>query len=290
MTEVRLIANTSDELGEGPVLVERENALRWVDIFGQRWHRYDLGTGKLSTILLTEGLTSFAPRRSGGFVGTFESGFVFLSEEATDISWLHRPETALADNRFNDGGTDPSGRFLSGSMNKVGGGATGSLYRLDADRGLKTLKSGIGISNTIAFSPDGRTLYFADTAASDLGAYDYDPATGAIGARKPFAVPADVPGYPDGSAVDAEGYLWNARWDGWCVVRFAPDGRVDRIVELPVQRPTCCAFGPEGSTTLYITSAAFDLKGDDLAKQPWAGGLLAIDAGVTGVPRPVFAG
>jgi sugar lactone lactonase YvrE len=288
MTEVRLIADTRDELGEGPVLVARENALRWVDIFGKRWHRYDLGSGALSTIPLSEGLTAFSPRKSGGFVGTFESGFAFFSDDAREISWLHRPEAAFNDNRLNDGGTDPKGRFLAGSMNKAGGGSTGSLYRLDADRRLAVLKSGIGISNTIAFSPDGRTLYFADTAAGDLGAYAYDPETGTLGARKPFAVPADVPGYPDGSAVDSEGYLWNARWDGGCVVRFAPDGRVDRIVKLPVQRPTCCAFGPAGSTMLYITSAAFELRGD--ASQPWAGGLLAIDAGVTGVPRPLFAG
>jgi sugar lactone lactonase YvrE len=290
MSVCRLIADTKDELGEGPVLVARENALRWVDIFGRRWHRFDLATGALRTIPLSEGLTAFAPRRSGGFVGTFESGFAFVNEDAAEISWLHRPETTLADNRFNDGGTDPRGRFLAGSMNKVGGGATGSLYHLDAERRLTLLRSGIGISNTIAFSPDGRILYFADTAAGDLGAYAYDLESGSLGARQHFAVPKDVPGYPDGSAVDTEGYLWNARWDGWCVVRFAPDGRVDRIVELPVQRPTSCAFGPAGSTTLYITSAAFELKGDELARQPWAGGLLAIDAGVTGVPRPLFEG
>jgi sugar lactone lactonase YvrE len=290
MSGCRLIADTRDQLGEGPVFVPGENALRWVDIFGRRWHRYDFGSGSLRTIDLPEGLTAFAPRQSGGFVGTFESGFAFLSEDAAEISWLHRPETTLADNRFNDGGTDPNGRFLAGSMNKVGGGATGTLYRLDIDQRLTPLRSDVGISNTIAFSPDGGTLYFADTAASDLGAYAYDPESGTLGARRKFAVPKDVPGFPDGSAVDSEGYLWNARCDGWCLVRFAPDGRVDRIVELPVQRPTSCAFGPPGSTTLYVTSAAFDLAPDALARQPWAGGLLAVEVGVTGVPRPPFAG
>jgi sugar lactone lactonase YvrE len=287
MFEARLIADTKDELGEGPVYVAGENALRWVDIFGKRWHRLDLGSGALSTINLAEGLTAFAPRKAGGFVGTFESGFAFFSGDASGISWLHRPETKLADNRLNDGGTDPRGRFLGGSMNKVGSGATGSLYRLDVDQSLDMLRTGIGISNTIAFSPDGRTLYFADTAANDLGAYTYDPESGTLGARRKFAVPADLPGYPDGSAVDSEGYLWNARWDGWCLVRFAPDGRVDRIVKLPVQRPTCCAFGPPGSTTLYVTSAAFEVSPE---QQPWAGGLLALDVGVTGLPRAPFAG
>jgi len=290
MSDCRLIVDSKDQLGEGPVFVARENALRWVDIFGRRWHRYDLGSGALRTLELAEGLTAFAPRRSGGFVGTFESGVAFLSEDGTGISWLHRPETTLADNRFNDGGTDPRGRFLAGSMNKVGGGTTGSLYRLDIEGRLTRLRSDVGISNTIAFSPDGGTLYFADTAASDLGAYAYDPESGALGARRNFAVPADLPGFPDGSAVDSEGYLWNARWDGWCLVRFAPDGRVDRIIELPVQRPTSCAFGPPGSTTLYVTSAAFDLAPDALARQPWAGGLLAVEVGVTGVPRLPFEG
>ena len=113
MTECRLIADTRDQLGEGPVFVARENALRWVDIFGKSWHRFDLGSGALRSIELPEGLTAYAPRRAGGFVGTFESGFALLSEDATDMSWLHRPEMALADNRFNDGGTDPRGRFLA---------------------------------------------------------------------------------------------------------------------------------------------------------------------------------
>lgn len=290
MSGCRLIADTKDRLGEGPVFVARENALRWIDIIGRRWHRYDLATGELRSIQLQDELTAFAPRSNGGFVGTFESGFAFLSDDGREVSWLHRPEMELKDNRFNDGGTDPRGRFLGGSMNKRGGGATGALYQLDTDGDLAVLRSGIGISNTIAFSPDGTTLYFADTAAGDLGAYEYDPETGTLGRRKAFAVPGDVPGLPDGSAVDAEGYLWNARWDGACVVRLSPSGQIDRIVELPVQRPTSCAFGPPGSTILYITSAALDLKGEALARQPWAGGLLAIDAGVAGVPRPPFGG
>ncbi|HEV8388283.1 MAG TPA: SMP-30/gluconolactonase/LRE family protein [Dongiaceae bacterium] len=290
MSNCNLVAETRDQLGEGPVFVARENALRWVDIVGRRWHRYDLGAGALRTMQLPEGLTSFAPRRKGGFVGTFESGFAFLSDDGKEISWLHRPEAALKDNRFNDGGTDPHGRFLGGSMNKRTSGATGALYRLDGDGRLSVLRSGIGISNTVVFSPDGRTLYFADTATNDLGAYAYDPDNGTLGARKAFAVPGDVPGFPDGSAVDCEGYLWNARWDGGCLVRFSPEGRVDRIVELPVRRPTCCAFGPSGSTTLYVTSAALGLEGDALARQPWAGGLLAVDVGVAGLARPSFEG
>jgi sugar lactone lactonase YvrE len=286
----RLLADTKDQLGEGPVFVARENALRWVDIVGRRWHRYDLRTGDLRSYGLPEGLTSFAPRREGGFVGTFESGIALLSDDGADVSWLHRPEAGLKDNRFNDGGTDPHGRFITGSMNKSGGDPTGALYGLDSDARLTVLRSGIGISNTVAFSPDGRTFYFADTAANDLGAYDYDPGTGRPGARKAFAVPGGVPGFPDGSAVDADGYLWNARWDGWCIVRFAPDGRVDRILELPVQKPTSCAFGPPGSTTLYITSASLGLNKDELTRQPWAGGLLAVDVGIAGIPRPPYGG
>jgi len=290
MSAVRLIADVKNKLGEGPVFVARENALRWVDIFGKRWHRRDIASGALTSFDLPEGLTAFAPRRDGGFVGTFESGFATFDDDGRNITWLARPELDLTANRFNDGGTDPHGRFLSGSMNKDNSGNTGSLYVLDPTAGLRKVKSSIGISNSIAFSPDGTVLYFADTAANDLGAYAYDAGTGAVGKRLAFGDAAAVKGYPDGSAVDRDGYLWNARWDGWCIARFAPNGDLDRIVELPVQRPTCCVFGGPELKTLYITTAIADLDAAALRDQPWAGGLLAIDVDVPGQPRLPYGG
>lgn len=288
MSDVRLIADAKNSLGEGPVFVARENALRWVDILGRRWHRFNLGGGELTAIDLAEGLTAFAPRQNGGFVGTFESGFATFDDRCENVAWIARPELTLPANRFNDGGTDPRGRFLAGSMNKEGSGSTGSLYVLDPAIGLRKVKSEIGISNSIAFSPDGTVLYFADTAANDLGAYAYDAAAGTIGARLPFGNSSTVKGYPDGSAVDRDGYLWNARWDGWCITRFAPDGTLDRIIDLPVQRPTCCAFGGSELKTLYITTAIGDLTEVALRGQPWAGGLLAIDVDVPGLPRASY--
>ena len=124
----------------------------------------------------------------------------------------------------------------------------------------------------------------------EIWEYRYDSASGTISDRSLFATTLDQPGQPDGSTIDAEGYMWNAQWDGWRLVRYAPDGRVDRIVELPVQKPTSVMFGGKDLGTLYITTAIWDLKGEALAAQPMAGSLLAVDVGVTGLPETRFGG
>ena len=137
---------------------------------------------------------------------------------------------------------------------------SGSLYRLDADRSCSPMASGIGISNSLAWSPDNGTFYFADTLLGTIFAYDFHLETGTLANRRVFATTNDQPGAPDGSTVDEEGYLWNAQWGGWRLVRYAPDGRVDRIVDLPVQQPTCCMFGGPDLRTLYVTSASIGLS------------------------------
>jgi sugar lactone lactonase YvrE len=166
---------------------------------------------------------------------------------------------------------------------------TGALYRLDPDLSCRRMESGIGISNSLAWSPDDRIFYFADTLRRTIFAYDFDAETGAISNRRVFTDCIDQPGAPDGSTIDAEGYLWNAQWDGWRLVRYAPDGRIDRVVGLPVQKPTSCMFGGPDLATLYVTSAVWDLTGEALAKQPNAGGVFALDVGVRGLPESRFA-
>ena len=147
----------------------------------------------------------------------------------------------------------------------------------------------ISIPNTLACSPDGRTFYYADSIKRALYACDLDPRTGAIGPPRPFAHTHGEPGVPDGTAVDADGYLWNAQWGGWRIVRYAPDGRIDRIVEMPVAQPTSCAFGGPDLRTLYVTSARDELSDAELAGQPLAGGLFAFEPGVVGLALPHFA-
>ncbi|MBT3172415.1 MAG: hypothetical protein HN333_13420, partial [Rhodospirillaceae bacterium] len=152
-------------------------------------------------------------------------------------------------------------------------------------------ESNIICSNSLAFSPDGATLYYADLGIDTIWAYDLDTASGDISNRRVFASTKDMQGSPDGSAVDSEGYLWNAMWDGWCLARWAPDGTLDRKIDLPVQRPTCPMFGGENLDTIYLTCASIFLSDEDLAKQPQAGGIFAITGtGATGLPEPRFAG
>jgi L-arabinonolactonase len=189
--------------------------------------------------------------------------------------------------RFNDSRVDPQGRFWAGTMDDVARGEVGTLYRLDSGHRMTAVLHPIIISNSLAFSPDSRTMYFSDTVSREIWAYDFDSVSGIPSNRRVFAnVPA--PGTPDGSTVDAEGYLWNAEWDGARMVRYAPDGRVDRIIPMPVRHPTCCTFGGPDLTTLFVTTASLRLSDVERAAQPMAGGLLALEVGIKGVADPAF--
>jgi len=166
----------------------------------------------------------------------------------------------------------------------------GSLYSLDADLSCRRMAEAIGISNGPAWSPDDRIFYFADSRRRLIYAYDFDLATGAIANRRVFADCSHEPFEPDGATIDEEGCLWSAQWNGWRIVRYTPDGGVDRIVEMPVQRPTSCMFGGPNLGTLYVTSARIGLTDEELAAQPQAGGVFALDVGVRGLPAFRFAG
>jgi sugar lactone lactonase YvrE len=288
MTDIRLIVDAKSRLGEVPVWDVREQALYWVDIEGRKLFRRDEASGAVRHWTFAERIGSFALRQAGGLVCAFASGFAFFDPDSEAVEWIARPEAMIARNRFNDGKCDRAGRFWAGSMDDRLSEHTGTLFRLDPDRTVHRLDGAIGCSNSLAWSPDDCTFYFADSQDRTIFAYDFDAASGAIANKRVFAV-SDI-GVPDGSTVDAEGFLWNANWDGWRLVRYAPDGRVDRVVELPVQKPTSCMFGGPDLATLYVTSAVWDLTGAALAAQPWAGGLLALDVGVRGLPETRFAG
>ncbi len=290
MSEPRLVVDAKNKLGEVPVWCPIQQALYWVDIEGKLLQRLTPATGLVRRWTMPERIGSFALRAGGGLVCAFASGFAFFDLETEAVEWIARPEAATPRNRFNDGKCDRAGRFWAGTMDDRLSEHTGALYRLDPDRSVHRMAEGVGISNSLAWSPDDRLFYFADTMDRAIYAYDYDAATGAIANRRVLADHKDQPGNPDGSTIDAEGFLWNAQWDGWRLVRFAPDGRVDRVVPLPVQKPTSCMFGGPDLATLYVTSAIWDLEGEALARQPWAGGLLALDVGVRGLPEPRFAG
>ncbi len=289
MNDIHLVVDARNKLGEGPVWDTREQALFWVDIEGCRLHRCDADGGGVRTWDLPERIGCCALRQGGGFVVALASGFAFLDPATGGIEWIARPDGMIARNRFNDGKCDRAGRFWAGTMDDKLTEHTGSLFRLDADRSVRRMDGAIAIPNSIAWSPDDRTMYFADTVDRTIFAYDFDPAAGAIHRRRVFASTTGA-GSPDGSTVDADGFLWNAEWGAARLVRYSPDGRIDRTVALPVRYPTSCNFGGPDLATLFVTSAIWDLSDKQRAAQPWSGGVLAFTPGVRGLPEPRFAG
>jgi sugar lactone lactonase YvrE len=280
------IAAVGATLGEGPVWIEREQALYWVDIPEKRVFRWSQARG-VRSIDVARHVCSLVPRASGGFVGGGYDGFLALDADFS-IEVIGNPEVELPRNRFNDGKLDRSGRLWAGTMDRLEQETTGSLYRLDPDLTWTRIDSGYHVSNGPAFSIDGRTMFHTDSARQTVYAFDVD-ASGAHNRRVHLRF-GDGDGYPDGMTVDAEDCLWIAFWDGWCVRRFSPGGEQLAELRVPVQRPTSVAFGGAGFDRLFITSASRDLSADERAAQPHAGGLFMAVPGVRGVPDTVFAG
>lgn len=276
-------------LGECPVWDARAGVLYFADIHGPALFRLDPATGALWRWAMPAKLGSFALAADGaGAVLALATGFARLDFASDAVAAIANPLAGVADHRFNDGGADPAGRFWAGTMHGSGRSASGTVYRLDGSE-ARAVFGGFFVPNGLAWSPDGARLYLNDSPRAMFVA-DYDSASGRASAPYVFADARAAPGYPDGATVDAEGFLWNARWDGGGVARFAPDGRLDRFVPLPVSRPTSCAFGGPSLDRLYVTSARTGLDEVTLAREPLAGGVFAIDAGVKGLPARRWRG
>lgn len=286
--QVEVAAPGADRLGECPLWDERERMLWWVD---SRWpavKRLDPDTGAVMMLVLPEVVGSIAFRERGGLIAATKSGIHFLDTASGALAPAANPEAQLPDNRFNDGRCDRAGRFWAGTMSDVKRDPVGSLYRFDAQLRCTKLRNALIIPNSLAFSPDDRTLYFADTNRHTIWAWDYDLESGAATNERMFADTGS--GRPDGSCMDTEGCLWNAEYGAWRLVRYTPQGKVDRVIDMPVANPTCCCFGGEALDTLYVTTATQRLAPGDLAKQPLAGSLLALRPGARGLPEARFAG
>jgi sugar lactone lactonase YvrE len=236
-------------------------------------------------------VSAVAPRACGeGLVAARRDGVGVLDPETGLFTHRLDPEPDRPGNRANDGNVDLAGRFWFGTMHDGEHEATGALYRLDADWSCRRVLDGLGIPNTLVVGPAGDVLYVADSRRAILDRLAIDPVTGEAGERAPFIHTRGQGCAPDGSAVDADGYVWNAQWGGARLVRYAPGGEIDRIVPLPVDHPSSCAFGGADLATLYITSARWLLADEALARQPWAGGLMAFEPGVRGLALPPFGG
>jgi len=279
------------EVGEGALWDVEEQALFWVDIPAARLHRFDPASGESRTWELGEPIGCLALREQGGAVVALHSGFHLFDFETATKTLIIDPEADRPLNRFNDGATDRQGRFWAGTMRMGEPAPEGAFYRLDPDHSCIRWQDGIFTTNGLAFSPDGRTMYCSDSSPQvrTIWACDYDPATGAPGPRRVFFDTRAVAGRPDGGTVDADGCYWMAGVGGAQLVRLAPAGRIDRIVELPLARPSRPAFGGPGLDVLFVTTIGRDQQA--VPGQPRPGALLAITGlGVQGVPEIRFGG
>ena len=290
--EVECVVDCRDLLGESPIWCPVDQRLYWLDIKGQTISWLTPATGEYKQVPVDEQPGALVLRERGGMVVAFFGGFRFFDPETGAVETIHEVDADVTDSRLNDGRCDRQGRFWAGSMdNAMTGRPVGSLYRLDRDLSLHKADTGIIVSNAMAFSPEGETMYFGDLGQDVIWAYDLDIDTGAISNKRVFAGPGSAPGLPDGSTVDSDGYVWSARWKGWCLARFAPDGTLDRTVELPLQLITCPMFGGPDLDVIYVTTSRFRLSEDELASQEQAGSLFAVTGtGCTGLPEPRFRG
>jgi sugar lactone lactonase YvrE len=299
MTAAKSLIDCHCVLGEGIFWDARDGRLWWVDVpMPSRLYRYDPASGELKSWEMDEMITTVVVRENGeGLVIASHGGLNFFDPANPGLKRILDPEPMKPFNRANDGAADPKGRFWLGTMqNNIapdGSGFevisnSGGLYRIDPDLTCHVIERDITISNTICWSPDAKTMYFTDTVIGTIFAYDFELGTGEISNRRDFA--RFDRGHPDGSTVDGEGYLWNARWDGSCVVRFAPDGSVDRVIEVPAAQVTNCAFGGDDLSTLYITTARHGLSAAQLDATPEAGNIFALKPGVRGLADNRFAG
>lgn len=289
-SDVRCAIPASAFLGEGPHWSATDGKLYFVDILAPAVCVGDTTNGTYASVSVPE-LVGFAiPRAKGGLVAGMHGDIRAVDPATGSTQILARPELDRPGNRFNDGKCDRKGRLWAGSLAIDTTPDRGRLWRIGADLDVREMEQGIHVANGLGWSPDNRTFYFTDTARQTIYAYDFDLENGDIANRRVFvSVPASE-GKPDGLTVDAEGFVWVAHWDGWCVTRYDPAGKVERVINLPVPRPTSCVFGGENMQTLFVTSARIRLSAAQLADAPLSGSVFAVNTGISGLHEPVFAG
>lgn len=292
--DILAVHDFTNGVGESPLW--DNGILRWVDITGRAVHALN-DDGAVSSHAMPDFPCFLALRRRGGAIVGLRNRLAYLDLETGGLCEFLEFEPDRPDNRCNEGGVDPAGRLWFGTMrnNLTPSGeakpitaATGALYRLDPGGTCNRMLDGIGLSNTLAWSPDCTTMYFGDTLQNRIRRYRLDPDGGIESSADFHGTPPE--GRCDGSALDADGYLWNARFGAGCLIRFAPDGTVDARIQLPVSNPTSCCFGGPDLRTLYVTSARFGLTDAEIAANPHEGSLVVLATGVGGKPASRFAG
>jgi len=281
-----LVWDLQAELGEGPVWVERDRALRFVDIKRQQIHRYDPETGSKQSWESPEQVGFVLPAHGGCFVAGLQSGLYRFDEASGAFDLIVEVEPDLPGNRLNDGVVDPAGRLWFGTMDNGEKAKTGAFYCFHEGRLTRTGVEGIAITNGPAISPDGKLLYFVDTLKGTIHVADIGE-DGSLGDARPFARIDRTDGHPDGPTIDSNGYLWISLYAGWEARRYSPAGELVERVRFPVANITKIAFGGADLRTAFATTARQLLPSEEIEKQPLIGALFEFRTNVPGVPCPL---
>jgi xylono-1,5-lactonase len=283
--EPKVAWNLEAELGEGPVWVERDRALWFVDIKKHLIHRFDPASRATRSWTAPEQVGFIFPAERGGFVAGLQSGLYHFDDRTGGFELIVEVEADIPDNRLNDGVVDPSGRLWFGTMDDKEKRKTGAFFCFDRGKLRRTNLDRVVITNGPAVSPDGRLLYFVDTQEGTIGCADIG-AEGSLGDPRPFARIDSSDGHPDGPTIDSEGCVWIGLYGGWAAHRFSPSGEVIDRVRFPVANVTKMAFGGDDLRTAYATTARQLLSPDEIATQPEIGDLFEFPVEVAGVPCP----
>lgn len=287
MNGVELALPARASLGEGPTWDPAGARLVWVDILASRVHWYDPLGGRTSVMATGQHVGAAKPRAGGGIVVNLRDGVGVYDADGA-FRWLHREP--VPGRRGNDAAVDASGALWAGTMRYDEAAGGGSLRRVAPDGTVEPVLDDVAVSNGTDWSPDGSLMYYVDSPTRRIDVFDVDRETGLVRKRRPFAMVEEGAGFPDGLTVDADGCVWVALWDGAAVRRYTPRGALDRVVEVPVRRPTACAFGGPHLTDLYITSARTGLGERELSARPLAGALLVLPGAGQGMPEVPYAG
>jgi len=284
--ELLFTLEVSNILAEGVQWHIARQQIWWTDIQAAVLYCYTPSSEQLQRFEMPHRVGCFGfIESSDRLIIAFDIGIALYDIESESIEWLAQPESCIEGNRFNDGRIDAQGRFWAGTMVEQASnlGQSGSLYRLADDQKCTVMITGLTISNGLCWSPDGRYLYHADSPEHQIYRYHFDISSGEISNKKLFAqTPTHC--FPDGSIVDAQGYLWNAQWGGSRVVRYSPAGEIDLIVELPVSQVSCIAIGGPNLDWLIVTSAQHQLTADELTREPQAGNVFVYQLyGISGM-------
>ncbi len=285
--QIEIVVDERALLGESPVWDRATESLLWVDILRGEIHRYSPADDRDVSMRLPCTVSAAMPCRDGGLVVAAGLGIARVDESSGQLTWIAHADRG---DRMNDAACDPAGRLWAGTLTVSQRPEASALYRL-AGSTLTQVLDDVTISNGLAWSPDGGTLYYADTHTERIDAFDYDAALGVATGRRCFVDLHDAPGRPDGLTVDAEGGVWVAMAKGGEIRRFGPDGALDVVIDVHAPAVTSCEFGGVGLRDLYVTTACVGLGEADLVEYPRAGALLRIrDVGVAGLPANEFRG